>query len=53
MIPSLEETIRSITMKMYENDRCNLTRLMKVKDLIVEQAIEKRRRQMEERLLSL
>ena len=53
MIPSLEETIRSITMKMDENERGNLTRLMKVKDLIVEQAIEKRRRQMEERLLSL
>ncbi len=49
MIPSLEETIRSITMKMDENERGNLTRLMKVKDMIVEQAIEKRRRQVEER----
>ena len=49
MIPSLEETIRSITMKMDENERGNLTRLMKVKDMIVEQAIEKRRRQIEER----
>ncbi len=49
MIPSLEETIRSITMKMDENERGNLTRLMKVKDMIVEQEIEKRRRHMEER----
>lgn len=49
MIPSLEETIRSITMKMDENERGNLTRLMKVKDMIVEQAIEKKRRQTEER----
>ena len=53
MIPSLEETIRSITMKMDENERGNLTRLMKVKDMIVEQAIEKRRRHTEERLASL
>ncbi|HZK29417.1 MAG TPA: V-type ATP synthase subunit D [Clostridia bacterium] len=49
MIPSLEETIRSITMKMEENDRGNLMRLMKVKDMIVEQEIEKRQRQSEER----
>ena len=49
MIPSLEETIRSITMKMDENERGNLTRLMKVKDMIVEQQLEKRRQQAEER----
>ncbi|NLA71584.1 MAG: V-type ATP synthase subunit D [Clostridiaceae bacterium] len=49
MIPSLEETIRSITMKMEENERGNLMRLMKVKDMIVEQEIEKRQRQAEER----
>ncbi len=49
MIPSFEETIRSITMKMDENERGNLTRLMKVKDMIIEQEIEKRRRQTEER----
>lgn len=35
MIPELEQAIRSITMKMEENERGNLTRLMKVKDMIV------------------
>ncbi|HHX19872.1 MAG TPA: V-type ATP synthase subunit D [Clostridiaceae bacterium] len=49
MIPNLEETIHSITMKMEENERGNLTRLMKVKDMIVEQEIEKRRQQTEAR----
>ena len=49
MIPSLEETIRSITMKMDENERGNLTRLMKVKDMIVEQEIQKKRKQTEAR----
>jgi V/A-type H+-transporting ATPase subunit D len=34
MIPELVETIRSITMKMDENERSNLTRLMKVKDML-------------------
>lgn len=43
LIPELVETIRSITMKMDENERGNLTRLMKVKDMIVSQAIEKAR----------
>jgi V/A-type H+-transporting ATPase subunit D len=52
MIPNLEETIRSITMKMEENERGNLTRLMKVKDMIVEQEIEKRRQQSEARRLN-
>ncbi|HBP37630.1 MAG TPA: V-type ATP synthase subunit D, partial [Clostridiales bacterium] len=37
-IPELKENIRSITMKMDENERGNLTRLMKVKDMILEQA---------------
>ena len=43
LIPELREQIRSITMKMDENERGNLTRLMKVKDMIVKQAIEKAR----------
>lgn len=43
LIPELMESIRSITMKMDENERGNLTRLMKVKDMIVKQAIEKAR----------
>jgi V/A-type H+-transporting ATPase subunit D len=36
MIPQFEETIRFITMKLDENERGNLTRLMKVKDMIQE-----------------
>ncbi len=43
LIPELKETIRSISMKMDENERGNLTRLMKVKDMIVAQALEKAR----------
>jgi V/A-type H+-transporting ATPase subunit D len=38
MIPQLTETIRYITMKLEENERGNLTRLMKVKDMMLEQA---------------
>jgi V/A-type H+-transporting ATPase subunit D len=34
MIPQLEETIKYITMKLDENERGNLTRLMKVKSMI-------------------
>ncbi len=40
LIPQLEETIRYITMKLDENERGNLTRLMKVKDMMVKQQIE-------------
>ena len=36
MIPQTEETIRSITMKLEENERGALTRLMKVKAMIEE-----------------
>ncbi|MEA4823842.1 MAG: V-type ATP synthase subunit D [Clostridiaceae bacterium] len=41
MIPQLEETIRYITMKLDENERGNLTRLMKVKDMMLEEARRK------------
>lgn len=34
IIPQLKETIRYITMKLDENERSNLTRLMKVKEMI-------------------
>ena len=34
MIPQIEETIKYITMKLDENERGNLTRLMKVKSMI-------------------
>lgn len=34
MIPQMEETIRYITMKLEENERGALTRLMKIKDVV-------------------
>ena len=43
MIPDTQEAIRYITMKLDENDRSTTTRLMKVKDMILRQAIEERR----------
>lgn len=36
-IPDLEETIKYIRMKLDENERANITRLMKVKDMISEE----------------
>jgi len=38
MIPQFEETIRFITMKLEENERGALIRLMKVKEMIEERA---------------
>ncbi len=38
MIPQLEETISYIVIRLQENERGNLTRLMKVKDMMLEQA---------------
>lgn len=38
MIPQYEETIKYITMKLDENDRSTTTRLMKVKDMMLEEA---------------
>ncbi|MFY9378081.1 MAG: V-type ATP synthase subunit D [Peptococcia bacterium] len=38
IIPQLEVTIKAIRMKLDENERGNLTRLMKVKDMILEEA---------------
>jgi V/A-type H+-transporting ATPase subunit D len=35
MIPSLEETIKYITMKLDENERGNITRLMKIKEMVM------------------
>lgn len=34
MIPDMTDTIRAITMKLEENERGNLTRLMKVKEML-------------------
>ena len=42
-IPDLEETIKYIKMKLDENERGNQTRLMKIKDMMLEEAIEKKR----------
>jgi V/A-type H+-transporting ATPase subunit D len=38
MIPRLETTIRYIQMKLDEGERSNQTRLMKVKDMVLEDA---------------
>lgn len=38
MIPQYEESIKYITMKLDENERSTTTRLMKVKDMMLEQA---------------
>lgn len=43
MIPGFEETIKSITMKLDENERGNTTRLMKVKDMMVAKQLEEKR----------
>ncbi len=40
MIPQLEATIKVITMKLGENERGNLTRLMKVKDMMLQKTRE-------------
>ncbi len=38
MIPEMQQTIKFITMKLEENERANTTRLMKVKDTILQEA---------------
>ncbi len=38
MIPQLQETIRYISMKLEENERSSRTRLMKVKDMMLDKA---------------
>ncbi len=42
MIPQLDETIRYITMKLDENERGNLTRLMKVKDMMIAEQLREK-----------
>jgi len=42
MIPQFEETIKYIQMKLDENERGNQVRLMKVKDMMLEEAIEEK-----------
>ncbi len=38
LIPQFRDTIRFITMKLEENERGNITRLMKVKDMMLAEA---------------
>lgn len=45
MIPQTEESIKYISMKLEENDRNSTIRLMKVKDMMLQQAIEQKRRE--------
>lgn len=47
VIPQLTDTIRSIAMKLDENERGNITRLMKIKDLLLEQARKEAQTQLE------
>ena len=42
-IPQMQENIRYITMKLDENERANTIRLMKVKDMILKEAIREQR----------
>ena len=50
VIPQTQENIRYITMKLDENDRSNTTRLMKVKDMLLKDAIEQKQAQTAELL---
>ncbi len=43
MIPRLQTTIKYIQMKLDENERGNQTRLMKVKDMMLEEALAEKR----------
>ncbi len=45
MIPRYEETIHYISMKLDENERSTITRLMKVKDMMIKEQIEAKRQQ--------
>ena len=42
-IPDMQRNIKYITMKLDENERSNTIRLMKVKDMILNQALEEKR----------
>lgn len=48
MIPQYEASIKKITMKLEENERGNTSRLMKVKDMMLRQQIDKRKSEDEE-----
>lgn len=42
LIPEINETIREVEMKMEENERQNIVRLMKVKEMILEEDLKKK-----------
>lgn len=48
MIPDMQDKIKYITMKLDENERSTQIRLMKVKDMMLEQAHHYKERQNEE-----
>ena len=48
MIPRLQVTIKYITMKLDENERGNQTRLMKVKDMMLQEVLEEKQKRTEE-----
>ncbi|MEG1500718.1 MAG: V-type ATP synthase subunit D, partial [Clostridiales bacterium] len=50
MIPQMQENIKYISMKLEENERGNITRLMKVKDMVLAKALEEKRRKDREML---
>ena len=43
VIPNTQDAIRYITMKLDENDRSTTTRLMKVKDMLLKEALEEQK----------
>lgn len=47
MIPELEENIKYISMKLDENERNNTIRLMKVKDMMLQEELEAKRKETE------
>lgn len=51
-IPQMEESIKYISMKLDENERSATIRLMKVKDLLLAQAIDEKRRLDEAEILA-
>lgn len=42
LIPRTQASVRTITMRLEENDRATITRLMKVKELVFMEAVERR-----------
>lgn len=47
MIPNYQDTIKYITMKLDENERSNITRLMKIKDMMIAENLEEKHKKEE------